>query len=147
MTDEQEKHQFEIASGLSIDAKKIRNAVDKASDAASEDAEATFAVSLKENEKSVKPGELVSYLITLKSQSGFSDTISFFESGLPKNVEASFSPEKIQLSEEQPIDVAQLTLIVPEEIEAKDYEITVLATSENGKVQKYTNRKEDKYLK
>ena len=44
MTDEQEKHQFEIASGLSIDAKKIRNAVDKASDAASEDAEATFAV-------------------------------------------------------------------------------------------------------
>ena len=41
MTDEQKKHQFEVASGLSIDAKKIRNAVDKASDAASEDAEAT----------------------------------------------------------------------------------------------------------
>ena len=29
----------------------------------------------------------------------------------------------------------------------KDYEITVLATSENGKVQKYTNTKEDRYLK
>ena len=44
MTDEQKKHQFEIAAGLSIDARKLRTVVDKASEAASEDAEERFSI-------------------------------------------------------------------------------------------------------
>ena len=81
----------------------------------------SFVLSVLKPELSIKAGRFVTYLITLQGQGGFTDTISFFQSGAPKNVEAVFNPQQVKLTADEPIQTAQLTLTAPQEIEVKDH--------------------------
>ncbi|HHZ92383.1 TPA: hypothetical protein EYN65_18090, partial [Candidatus Poribacteria bacterium] len=103
-----------------------------------EKVESDFALSVLKPELAVKSGGFVTYLLTLQGKGGYSDTITLFESGAPKNVESSFNPEKIPLTADEPLQTSQLTLTIPNDIEANDYSIIVLATSESGKTEKVT---------
>ena len=93
--------------------------------------EANFKVTALKTEKSAKASK-ASYFFTVVGQGGWSDTISFFASQTPIGVQASFSPEKVELSVEETTQGIELELSLPAQIEAKDYDFTVLATSSSG---------------
>ncbi|HHZ90202.1 TPA: hypothetical protein EYN65_06650, partial [Candidatus Poribacteria bacterium] len=97
-----------------------------------------FVVSVLKPELSISAGGFVTYLITLQGKGGFTDTIDLFASDYPKGVEASFNPKQVKLTADDPVKTVQLTVITPKEIEAKDHSITILSTSQSGKVQKST---------
>ncbi|MDP6599640.1 MAG: SUMF1/EgtB/PvdO family nonheme iron enzyme, partial [Candidatus Poribacteria bacterium] len=99
---------------------------------------ATFVMSVLEPELSVPVGESVSSLIELEGKDSFSGTIDLSATDLPKNTTAGFDSESVKLTVADPIQTAQLTLSLDQDIEAKTYEFTVSASSEGGQTEKVT---------
>ena len=100
--------------------------------------EPTFTVSTLKEEKSGSAGEFVSYLVKLEGKDGFADKVTLFATDPPKGIEVTFAPKEVSLSAEEALQTSQMTLTLDKDVAAKDYEITALATSESGSIQKLT---------
>ena len=95
--------------------------------------EPEFKVSALTSQKTAKAGANLSYVITLQGQGGFSESLTLSASGIPEKVETSFSSPTVKLSNSQTNQVVELEVTLPDEIEAKTYDFTVLVTPTNGK--------------
>ena len=97
--------------------------------------EPEFKVSALTSQKTAKVGTNLSYVITLEGQGGFSQSLTLSVSGIPEKVETSFSSPTVQLSSNQTNQVVELEVTVPDEIEAKTYELAVVVTPTSGQTQ------------
>ena len=76
--------------------------------------------------------QTVRYRIRLDGENNFSGVITLFATELPLNTTAKFDPKQITLSEDTPIDIADLTLTFTADIPAEQHDFIILAVSESG---------------
>lgn len=76
------------------------------------------------------PGAKVAYFIIVTGLNGFDKPVHLLADGLSKGVEAEFNPQDVNLTQEEPSQISQLTVTISPDIDTGKYNFKVIGISE-----------------